>query len=46
MMQWRAMFLGCPATSASVECIFSVSGQLFEDLRRHVLDDGCLEEMM
>ena len=38
-------FLGCPATSASVERIFSVAGQLFDDLRRN-LDDGRLEEMM
>ena len=45
MAAWRAMFLVCPATSASVERIFSVAGQLLDDLRRH-LDDGCLEEMM
>jgi hypothetical protein len=38
-------FLGCPATSASVERIFSVAGQLFDDLRRR-MDDGRLEEMM
>jgi hypothetical protein len=38
-------FLGCPATSASVERIFSVAGLLFDDLRRS-LDDGHLEEMM
>ena len=37
--------LGCPATSASVERIFSVAGQLLGDLSRH-LDDGCLEEMV
>jgi hypothetical protein len=39
-------FLGCPAgTSASVERIFSVAGQLFDDLRRS-MDDGRLEEMI
>ena len=44
-MQMARQFLGCPATSASVERIFSVAGQLLDDLRRH-LDDGCLEEMV
>ena len=44
-MMARQFLLGCPATSASVERIFSVAGQLFDDLRRN-LDDGRLEEMM
>ena len=43
-------FLGCPptvcpASSASVERIFSVAGQFFDDLRRQ-LDDEKLEELM
>ena len=38
-------YLGCPASSASVERIFSVAGQFFDDLRRK-LDDKKLEELM
>ena len=38
-------YLGCPASSASVERIFSVAGQFFDDLRRQ-LDDKKLEELM
>ena len=38
-------FLGCPASSASVERIFSVAGQFFDDLRRQ-LDDEKLEELI
>jgi len=40
-------YLGCPASSASVERIFSVTvaGQFFNDLRRK-LDDKKLEELM
>jgi len=38
-------FLGCPASSASVERIFSVAGQFFDDLRRKMGAD-VLEELM
>lgn len=38
-------FLGCPASSASVERIFSVAGQFYDDLRRGLGDDK-LEELM
>ena len=38
-------FLGCPASSASVERIFSVAGQFFDDLRRQMADE-VLEDLM
>ena len=38
-------FLGCPASSASVERIFSVAGQFHDDLRRGLGDDQ-LEDLM
>ena len=38
-------YLGCPVSSASVERIFSVAGQFFDDVRRK-LDDKKLEELM
>ena len=38
-------FLGCPASSASVERSFSVAGQFFDDLRRQ-MDDEVLEDLM
>jgi hypothetical protein len=39
-------YLGCPASSASVERIFSVAGQFFDDHLRRKLDDKKLEEIM
>ena len=41
----RHEFLGCPESSASVERIFSVAGQLFDDLRRQMADE-VLEGLM
>ena len=38
-------FLGCPATSASAERVFSLAGRLYSDLRQH-MTDGTLEERM
>ena len=38
-------FLGCPATSASAERVFSLAGRLYNDLRQH-MTDGTLEERM
>jgi hypothetical protein len=38
-------FLGCPATSASVERVFSVAGRMFDDMRRKI-DDDRLGELM
>ena len=38
-------FLGCPATSASAERVFSLAGRLYSDLRQHK-NDGTLEERM
>lgn len=37
--------LGCPATSASAERVFSLAGRLYNDLRQH-MSDGTLEERM
>ena len=45
MAKMARQYLGCPASSASVERIFSVAGQFFDDLRRQ-LDDKKLEELM
>ena len=38
-------FLGCHATSASAERVFSLAGRLYSDLRQH-MTDGTLEERM
>ena len=38
-------YLGCPATSASAERLFSIAGRMYDDLR-HRLDPQLLEEMM
>ena len=38
-------FLGCPATSASAERVFSWAGRLYNDLTQH-MTDGTLEERM
>ena len=40
-----AQFLGCPATSASAERVFSFAGRLYDGLARH-MSDGTLEERM
>ena len=45
MAKMARQYLGCPVSSASVERIFSVAGQFFDDLRRK-LDDKKLEELM
>ena len=38
-------YLGCPATSASAERVFSLAGRLYSDLRQHMAD-VTLEERM
>ena len=38
-------YLGCPATSASAERVFSLAGRLYNDLRQNMTDLS-LEERM
>ena len=38
-------YLGCPATSASAERLFSIAGRAFDDMRQG-MDDGILEMLM
>ena len=38
-------YLGCPATSASAERVFSLAGRLYNDLRQN-MTDLTLEERM
>ena len=38
-------YLGCPASSASAERMFSLAGRLFSDLRQS-MNDGTLEKRM
>ena len=38
-------YLGCPATSASAERLFSIAGRAFDDLRQ-AMDDKILEMLM
>ena len=38
-------YLGCPATSASAERLFSIAGRVFDDLPQG-MDDTMLEELM
>jgi hypothetical protein len=38
-------YLGCPATSASAERLFSIAGRVYDDLRQG-MDDAMLELLM
>ena len=38
-------YLGCPASAASAERVFSLAGRLFSDLRQS-MNDGTLEDRM
>lgn len=38
-------YLGCPATSASAERLFSIAGRVYDDLRQHMQED-MLESLM
>ena len=38
-------YLGCPATSASAERLFSIAGRVYNDLRQN-MDDAMLEMRM
>ena len=45
LARMAAQFLGCPASSASAERVFSLAGRLYDDLASH-MNDGTLEERM
>ena len=38
-------YLGCPATSASAELVFSLAGRLYNDLRQNMADLSLEEHM-
>ena len=38
-------YLGCPATSASAERLFSIAGRVYDDLRQG-MDESMLELLM